>query len=586
MAQSGFTPIQIYSSSTTGNTPAAGNLLNSTGGAELAINIFDGKLFYKDSSGNVQVIGWKVVPVSAGGTGQTSYTDGQLLIGNSTGNTLTKATLTAGSGVTITNGAGAITINATGSGGTVTSVAASVPSFLSISGSPITTSGTLAITLSGTALPTTSGGTGLTAFTANGVVYASSTSALTTGSALIFDGTNLGIGVTLNTWASTVRAIEVGSWGAIGSSGTSGNAEYLNNAIQSTNGGAFVYKNNGPATKYTQALGLQSWSYAASGTAGNTISWTQAMTLHASGGLSLGNTTDPGATNLSVTGSVSSGGASIVKTNAANAFSITSSTGTNSAYQTFNNTGNTFYVGTDNSTGAALGFGAYAAGMFSSTKIVLQSGSASNLLTLDASGRLLIGQAVVSNSVNGLYLDPTGGGSANIVHASGTASGTGYAYFLYAGGSIGSITQNGTTGVLYNLTSDYRLKNNQEALTGSKDFIMALQPKKWQWWDGSGEGVGFVAHEFMEVAKYSGNGEKDATEEQKYEITPAIPAVLDEEGNEVTPAVEAVMGTRTVPIYQSIQPSSSEVMANIVAFIQEQQAMITNLTARLDTLEG
>ena len=124
MAQTGFTPIQLYSSSTTGNTPAAGNLLNSSGGAELAINIFDGKLFYKDSSGNVQVIGWKVVPVSAGGTGQTSYTDGQLLIGNSTGNTLTKATLTAGSGVTITNGAGAITINATGSGGTVTSVAA------------------------------------------------------------------------------------------------------------------------------------------------------------------------------------------------------------------------------------------------------------------------------------------------------------------------------------------------------------------------------------------------------------------------------------------------------------------------------
>jgi hypothetical protein len=75
--------------------------------------------------------------------------------------------------------------------GTVTSVAASVPSFLSIAGSPITTSGTLAITLSGTALPTTSGGTGLTSFTANGVVYASSSSALATGSALRFDGNAL-----------------------------------------------------------------------------------------------------------------------------------------------------------------------------------------------------------------------------------------------------------------------------------------------------------------------------------------------------------------------------------------------------------
>lgn len=57
------------------------------------------------------------LPVANGGTGQTTYTDGQLLIGNSTGNTLTKATLTAGSGITITNGSGAITIAASGGGG-------------------------------------------------------------------------------------------------------------------------------------------------------------------------------------------------------------------------------------------------------------------------------------------------------------------------------------------------------------------------------------------------------------------------------------------------------------------------------------
>ena len=57
------------------------------------------------------------LPVVNGGTGQTSYTDGQLLIGNSTGNTLTKATLTAGTNVTITNSAGGITIAASGGGG-------------------------------------------------------------------------------------------------------------------------------------------------------------------------------------------------------------------------------------------------------------------------------------------------------------------------------------------------------------------------------------------------------------------------------------------------------------------------------------
>ncbi len=48
--------------------------------------------------------------VSNGGTGQSSYTDGQLLIGNSTNNTLSKSTLTAGTGITITNGGGSISI--------------------------------------------------------------------------------------------------------------------------------------------------------------------------------------------------------------------------------------------------------------------------------------------------------------------------------------------------------------------------------------------------------------------------------------------------------------------------------------------
>ena len=100
------------------------------------------------------------LPVANGGTGQTSYTDGQLLIGNSTGNTLTKATLTAGSGITITNSAGGITIASTAGGGSVTSVAASGGTTgLSFTGSPITTSGTL--TLGGT-LAVASGGTGAT----------------------------------------------------------------------------------------------------------------------------------------------------------------------------------------------------------------------------------------------------------------------------------------------------------------------------------------------------------------------------------------------------------------------------------------
>ena len=60
------------------------------------------------TTGNVTLSG--LLNVASGGTGQSTYTNGQLLIGNTTGNTLGKSTLTAGSGIAITNGAASITI--------------------------------------------------------------------------------------------------------------------------------------------------------------------------------------------------------------------------------------------------------------------------------------------------------------------------------------------------------------------------------------------------------------------------------------------------------------------------------------------
>lgn len=117
------------------------------------------------------------IGVAYGGTGTTATpTNGQLHIGNGTGFSL--ATLTAGTNVSISNTAGGITISATPSaGGTVTSVAMTVPSFLSVSGSPITTSGTLAVSLSGTALPVANGGSGATTLT--GYLSGNGTSAFT-----------------------------------------------------------------------------------------------------------------------------------------------------------------------------------------------------------------------------------------------------------------------------------------------------------------------------------------------------------------------------------------------------------------------
>jgi len=80
MAQTGFTPIQLYKSATASAAPVAANLLD----GELAINTNDGRLFYKDSSGVVQTIAWKTTPVSAGGSGATSQTAYAVLCGGTT----------------------------------------------------------------------------------------------------------------------------------------------------------------------------------------------------------------------------------------------------------------------------------------------------------------------------------------------------------------------------------------------------------------------------------------------------------------------------------------------------------------------
>jgi len=59
MAQTGYTPILIYASGTTGNIPSSSNLTSMSTGAELALNYYDGILFYKDVSGNVQTLASK-----------------------------------------------------------------------------------------------------------------------------------------------------------------------------------------------------------------------------------------------------------------------------------------------------------------------------------------------------------------------------------------------------------------------------------------------------------------------------------------------------------------------------------------------
>jgi hypothetical protein len=143
---------------------------------EKAVCAWNGSDFVKVASSAISNL-TGTLPVANGGTGLTTTpANGALDIGNGTG--FTRTTLTAGSNITITNGAGSISI--AGNAGTVTSVAATVPSFLSVTGSPITTSGTLAIAYSGTALPVANGGTGVTTSTGTGNVVLSTSPTLVT----------------------------------------------------------------------------------------------------------------------------------------------------------------------------------------------------------------------------------------------------------------------------------------------------------------------------------------------------------------------------------------------------------------------
>ena len=110
MAQTGYTPISIYYSSTSTNVPTAGNLV----AGELAINTADGKLFYKDSAGVVQVIGTKG-GVGSSTTTQVLYNSSGLVVGSANmtfnGTTLTLANDASISGLTVGKGGGAVASN-------------------------------------------------------------------------------------------------------------------------------------------------------------------------------------------------------------------------------------------------------------------------------------------------------------------------------------------------------------------------------------------------------------------------------------------------------------------------------------------
>jgi hypothetical protein len=218
MAQTGYTPILIYSSSTASNAPAVGNLTNSALGSELAINITDGKLFYKDSANAIQVIGWKTTPTSAGGTGLTSYTAGDLLY-YATGTTLSKLAIGASgrwlgsSGTAPQWNAPAALTKTDDTNVTLTLGGSASTALLNAASLTLGWTGQLSVSR---------GGTGLSTLTAGYVPFGNGTSALGSNSLLSWDDTNVTLGVGINNpvgTRATLPGLVVG-----GTGGTTGRA--------------------------------------------------------------------------------------------------------------------------------------------------------------------------------------------------------------------------------------------------------------------------------------------------------------------------------------------------------------------------
>ena len=311
----------------------------------------------------------------------------------------------------------------------------------------------------------------------------------TTTAVTIDTAQNMGLGVTPSAWGGSFKALQLAN-GASFSSDASPIAHTSLNAYYDGSNWKYIATNY--ATNYYQLLGSHVWRNAASGTAGNTISFTQAMTLDSNGNLLVGTTVSP------------------------------TTTGT--------------------------------AGV----------------------------QIAQSSGIGLMYIGKTYSGSTDAMR------------FYYNGGGsavqVGSINYTNTA-TAFNTSSDYRLKENIQPMTGALAKVQALNPVTYTWKADGSDGEGFIAHELQAIVPNAVTGEKDATEIQQYEISPAVPATFDEEGNELTPAVEAVMGERDVPKYQGID--TSFLVATLTAAIQELKALvdtqastITTLTDRITALEA
>ena len=203
---------------------------------------------------------------------------------------------------------------------------------------------------------------------------------------------------------------------------------------------------------------------------------------------------------------------------------------------------------------------------------------------ITSSGSLFIGTTSAPGpSTRGWAVQDNGGYGRFVASAASITTPYAHYEFYNPNGTVGSITTSGSA-TAYNTSSDYRLKEDIQPMTGALARVAALKPVTYKWKVDGSDGEGFIAHELQEVVPDAVTGQKDGTKIEQYEISSAVPATFDNEGNELTPAVEAVMGEREVPKYQGID--TSYLVATLTAAIQELNAKVDAQAAEIAALKG
>jgi hypothetical protein len=288
---------------------------------------------------------------------------------------------------------------------------------------------------------------------------------------------NLGLGVTPSAWQTGMSVLEEINGVSYSRLGYSRNG-YFN--------AGWKYIATDVATSYIQTLGQHQWLIAPSGTAGNAITFTQAMTLDASGNLGIG-TSSP-AYKLDVSGSVR------LKTGNDAVPVIVSAVGDNQGYLRFGSAGGEYSI--------------KAGADYLSMRFLTES---TERMRIDSSGNLLVG-TTSQYATTGAIVIADKGLNDNIVSYRNTSSAAGQIAFLNTNGKVGEIYTDGSA-TIYATSSDYRLKENIAPMTGALATVAQLKPVTYKWKADGSDGQGFIAHELQAIIPQAVVWEKDAVNE-------------------------------------------------------------------------